>query len=170
VNAWEDMIEDSNDPYSHMSDSQRHWLGHPRRRNPRKHDHRGREYVDPSRVNSTQEEAPYSYSEFFHFGNHAEIDMYKTEANYSDRLSQWNYDQYRSACAMLTGRFEHCGSQQVSDFLSHYFEKPVVAVAMAEGCNPSSGYPYFIFWHVDKADYDKVNEVAAKPKSPKKDT
>jgi hypothetical protein len=101
-------------------------------------------WVDPQRRISKRE-SPYGYSEFFHWGGHGTTSG--CEAVYSDRLWQWDYKKMKALCDALGKRFEQCSQSELSEFLSSYWGKPVVATALAEGCNISNGYPYFIMWY-----------------------
>lgn len=104
-------------------------------------------WVDPKRTR-TKQEYPYSYSEFFHFGKRADISAKGVQAVYSDRLWQWDYDKcHKAHKTHLNCRFEQASPAQLSAFLSEYNGKPCTVVALAEGCNPSTGYPYYILWY-----------------------
>ena len=96
----------------------------------------------------TKAEWPYSYSEFFLFGDRRAIKEKNVTGGYSDRLHGWEPEKYER----LWKKHVNCSLQQVSPeqmsaFLTAYFDKPTVCVAMAEGCNPSNGYPYYVVWH-----------------------
>ena len=101
-------------------------------------------WVDP-RCQNDKREYPYSYSEFFHFGNR--IAVQGLDADYSDRLWQADPAKYEKLQALVGCRFEQARPEQLDAFLSAYWGKPIVVAAFAEGCNPSSGYPYYIFWY-----------------------
>lgn len=106
-------------------------------------------FVDPNRENRTKEDWPYSYSDHYLWGECTE----DSSAVYSDRLAQWDSDKAkaaRDAVADLKCIYGHWGKDGTSKYLSAYFGKPVEAVAVAEGCNVSSGYPYWIFWYRDQ--------------------
>lgn len=103
-------------------------------------------WVNPnSGYNCTKEDWPYSYSEHYLWGEKTK----DSEAVYSDRLAQWDHTKHRDAVeavADLKCRYGHWGQAGTSKFLSSYYGKPVNAIAVAEGCNVSNGYPYFVFW------------------------
>lgn len=114
---------------------------------------RCREEVDPKWVNpnSTREKHDplysYSYSEFFHFGSRSIIKQEGIEAVYDDRLWQWDYEKTKRLKAKHCDvRWECATSAQLDAFMSAYQGEPCEVVALAEGCNVSSGYAYYIFW------------------------
>lgn len=113
----------------------------------------GAGWVNPDRENRTKSESPYAYSEYFVFRHGGRRDGYSwnfgkdTHADYSDRLWQWDYEKARKACEGIEGRMTHWGPDSASKFLSAYYGRPIECLALAEGCNPSSGYPYWIFWY-----------------------
>jgi hypothetical protein len=104
-------------------------------------------WVDPNNTR-TKSAHPYSYSEFFHFGSREAIKEKDVHGDYSDRLQEWEPEKY----ARLWKEHVFCPLDrvqpaQMSAFLSAYFGKKVEAVAFAEGCNVSNGYPYYVVWH-----------------------
>ena len=71
-------------------------------------------------------------------------------AVYSDRLFQWNYEKYNKCCQEV---FKNQGQQfyerepkEIEKFLGMYFEKQIKLTAIVQGCNQSSGYPYWVFY------------------------
>lgn len=113
---------------------------------PRRFDECSRyRWVEPGRGNRTKEKHPYGYSEHYLWGERTD----DSSAVYSDRLSQWDSEKSRAALAAVADlgcRYGYWGSLGTSQYLSAYFGRPVDAVAVAEGCNVSNGYPYHIFW------------------------
>jgi hypothetical protein len=115
-----------------------------------------RDWVKPHRQNYTSDEAPYSYSEFFHWRDDCikpagPSDIHATspkgtESAYSDRLWQWNGKAAEKARKEVPGRMDQWTRAQASKWLTIYWDKPVEALALAEGCNVGNGYPYFIVW------------------------
>lgn len=106
-------------------------------------------WVNP---NYTREksEYPYSYSEFFHFGSRSTIEQPGVEANYSDRLSDWDWNKNRTLWAKHVGRPPAAATPaQLSAYLSEYWGRDLTVVAMAEGCNPMDGFAYNIYWFVE---------------------
>jgi len=106
----------------------------------------------PSSDNRTPEQAPYGYDPYFIWGDQDTVKG--ADAVYSDRLSQWDYDK-NSQCVrdhLPTGRNDYAwrtaNQKQASAYMTAYYGKPYRAVAIAEGCNVSNGYPYWIIWFV----------------------
>lgn len=117
----------------------------------------GYRFVDTTRENRTKEDWPYSYSDHYLWGEQQK----GCEAVYSDRLAQWDNDKAKAAGAAIADlncRYGHWGKEGTSKYLSAYFGKPVEAVAVAEGCNVSSGYPYWIFWFRDASPLSPSNK------------
>lgn len=115
----------------------------------------GYRWVEGHGEHRTKEEWPYSYSPHYLWGDKHE----GAEAVYSDRLVQWDRESVDRALASvkdLNCRYGYWGQQGTSKFLSTYFGRSVHAVAVAEGCNVSNGYPYWIFWFVEA---DKSNHT-----------
>lgn len=105
-------------------------------------------WVDPNKRNEKWTH-PYSYSEFFHFGSRRIIEGRGVDGEYSDRIWQWDYDKAERLWKEHVGtRWELAGAEKLSAFLSAFHGRPVRVVALAEGCNISNGYPYFIVWSV----------------------
>lgn len=103
-----------------------------------------------ARDRRTKESDPYSYSE--HFLKRAEEHSCLKTAQlvYSDRLHQWNSDAFNAAIAKAPRRsMTYWSLDDASAFLTEYYGKPTRCVALAEGCNASNGYPYWIFWQRD---------------------
>lgn len=97
----------------------------------------------------TPRNAPYSYDPYV-VKKSARCTPLLDDAVYSDRLSQWDYDKYEAACkhAFKTGgQFSTKSLDEISDFLSYYFDKKVECTCIMEGCNVATGYPYWIFYY-----------------------
>lgn len=91
---------------------------------------------------------PYSYSEFFIFGNRRVIK--DVHGDYSDRLWEWDHDKADKLWKKhVKTRWEFATKAQLTAFISEYHGKTLKVVALAEGCNPSNGYPYWILWYVE---------------------
>lgn len=101
----------------------------------------GYRWVQDRPDNRTKEEWPYSYSEHYLVGTARKGDS----AVYSDRLSQWDRVSFSRAWDR-TGSYTQSLSK-ASDFMTTYFNRPMTVTAVAEGCNVSSGYPYWIIWY-----------------------
>lgn len=107
-------------------------------------------FVDPNSENRTKEDWPYSYSPYFLWGEPSD----PCSAVYSDRMAQWDNAKAVAALAEVADencRYGYWSQAGTSKYLTAYFGKPTEAVAVAEGCNVSSGYPYWIFWYRDAA-------------------
>lgn len=101
-------------------------------------------WVDPHRENRRKEDWPYSYSDHYLWGVGAKGD----HAVYSDRLHQWSAENWERAWkAIGQKRFDQFSRDDADKFMSAYLDKPAKVSALAEGCNVSSGYPYWIIWY-----------------------
>jgi hypothetical protein len=71
-------------------------------------------------------------------------------AVYSDRLYQWDYQKYDECFKTVWGNtgqyFNGRSSSDIEKFLCLYLGKSVELTAVVEGCNASSGYPYWVFF------------------------
>jgi hypothetical protein len=103
-------------------------------------------WVNPHQENRTKSQSPYAYSEFYHW-KAEDFDPKTCSADYSDRLSQWDSIKYRAAWSLNKKRFEYYSPEECSKFLTEYYGKPIEATALVEGCNPSNGYEYYIFFY-----------------------
>lgn len=115
------------------------------------------DWTDPSGERFTPDAHPYAYSEFFLFGGEA-IRSAKPGtflSAYSDRMRQWDGDAWQRA-TIAAGKppNRYMPKDVAQDFLSAYhLGKAVTLHALAEGCNHSSGYPYWIFfWTEEKVE------------------
>lgn len=112
-------------------------------------------WVDPRRTNSKMSH-PYNYSEFF-IWKKGDVKAAGVEAVYHDRMQQWDYDKYKKSFAIASEDHPDSMSgipsmkqKQASLFMSTYQEMNCEVIAIAEGCNASNGYPYWIFWYIVK--------------------
>lgn len=102
------------------------------------------DWVDPAGQRRAKATHPYSYDPFFLLKSG---DVRNAESVYSDRLAQWDFDAYRAACTAIGKRLDQCSLREVSKFMAAYFgDRKINAIALAEGCNQSSGNPYWIIW------------------------
>lgn len=103
-------------------------------------------WVDPNRTDGKRTH-PYSYSEFYLWGYAAGKEA-STDAVYSDRLAQWGREKFERCFREVAPNkgWDRMSSAEVSKWLTSYFGRPITATAVAEGCNVSSGYPYWIIW------------------------
>ena len=103
----------------------------------------------------SKQEWGYSYDEFMQwqargfefagYGAHKEI-----TGAYSDRLFQFDSDKYDSCClTVFSNKGQYWGNRaprKIEAFLQLYFGCPELKLKyVIEGCNPSSGYPYWVF-------------------------
>lgn len=108
------------------------------------------DWVYPERENRTRADWPYSYSDHFLWRDGSRESLKDAHAEYSDRMQQWDGDKWRGACAEAPRtQVTHWGQDACTKFLTAYFGRPVTACALSEGCNVSSGYPYWVFWFRD---------------------
>lgn len=114
---------------------------------------RNYDWCDFSYEKRTPESHPYTYDAFFVFGGNDVRKAQKAgqdiQTAYHDRMMQWDVKAWNRACGKSGGRAPHryMNKKQAQQFLSAYYEdKPVEIIALAEGCNQSSGYPYWIFY------------------------
>jgi len=103
----------------------------------------GVDWVDPTRTLGARSN-PYSYSEVYLWGGANTI--HGAEAVYSDRLYQWDHAKADAASRLVGKGWRYWSEADAKTFLDAYFGEPITPTAMAEGCNISSGYPYWIFW------------------------
>jgi hypothetical protein len=111
----------------------------------------GKKFCD---VRSKQEYG-YSYDEFLQwelkpgafkgYGNDKEI-----SGAYSDRLFQWDSKKYNEYCRYVFNNegqyWNNRNHKDIEKFLRLYFEDNTLILQwIIEGCNPSNGYPYWVF-------------------------
>jgi hypothetical protein len=105
-------------------------------------------------VKKTKDEYPYSYDLFLQW---VKSGIYiKSEkgchAVYSDRLFQWDNKKYDRCCKEVwnnQGQYFNCReASDIEKFLRLYYDDPKLElVKIGEGCNVSTGYPYWVFWY-----------------------
>lgn len=100
-------------------------------------------------ITKTPQSHPYSYEPFVVWENE---EVGATGSAYSDRMMQWDYEKFNKSCEEVwgnKGQLFHSYIRQPKDiekFLQLYFDKPNLKLArLVEGCNVSSGYPYWVF-------------------------
>lgn len=93
---------------------------------------------------------PYNYDEYVIWKDE-NFNEEECSAVYSDRLFQWDYEKYNKCCQEV---FKNQGQQfykrepkEIEKFLGMYFEKEIKLTAITQGCNQSSGYPYWVFYY-----------------------
>lgn len=96
-------------------------------------------------VERTKHTHPYSYDAYV---QHKVKDKYQ-QAVYDDRMQQWDAKKYEEAMKnnFKSGEWWHNRTpEKVEGFLRDYYDKPdLKLVGIMEGCNESSGYPYWVF-------------------------
>jgi hypothetical protein len=65
--------------------------------------------------------------------------------DYSDRIWQWNYDKADQATKHANTKQTPHTANWYQEYLSFYFDKPVILKHILAGVNVSSGYPYLVF-------------------------
>ena len=94
---------------------------------------------------------PYNYDEFVVWKKEGANDIERDSAVYSDRLWEWDHEKYNKFCQEVFGdkgqQFNSRNPDGIEKFLSLYFEKEVMLTAIVQGCNQSSGFPYWIFFY-----------------------
>ena len=113
-----------------------------------------REFCFDGYAQRTPETHPYAYDPYFIAGSRKSVK--NATSAYSDRLKLW-YDSSRFEAAKEAAKIEghgdywwrRVGLAQMSRFLSALTEKDCKCVGIAEGCNVSNGYPYWIIWWRD---------------------
>jgi hypothetical protein len=104
-------------------------------------------FVYPGRTNDKSSH-PYSYDEFFIFGSREGISRKSVGAVYSDRLFQEDWKKMeRLSKEHLGCRFEQAGAEKLGAFLTAWWGKPIRVVALSEGCNAATQYPYWVMWY-----------------------
>lgn len=105
-------------------------------------------WVDPDGPRREKWQYPYAYSEFYLFGGKPEADA-SDMANYSDRLWEWDRAKadrlWQEHCK--GHRWDNAPIEKLTAFMSAYHWRKLEITALAEGCNPSNGYPYWIVWY-----------------------
>lgn len=96
---------------------------------------------------------PYNYDEYVIWKDE-NFNKEKYSAVYSDRLYQWDWEKYNRCCQEV---FENQGQmfyqrepKEIERFLSMYFDKEIKLTAVMQGCNQSSGFPYWIFLYEEE--------------------
>lgn len=102
-------------------------------------------------VQKTKDEYPYSYDTFVIWKK--EYRKNKSQTVYSDRLKQWDAEKYNNCCQTVWDNhgqyFDRRTPEEIERFLSLYLEKRIKLTAITQGCNVSSGYPYWVFYYED---------------------
>lgn len=99
-------------------------------------------------VKRNQLDYPYSYDPFVTFRNGENEEINDTV--YSDRLFQWDSQKYNKLCKKHFGNegqyFDGRSPSIIEKFLQDYYgNKNLKLILIEQGCNVSSGYPYWVF-------------------------
>lgn len=99
----------------------------------------------------------YSYDPYFLYRADT-FDPYTMSGEYSDRMYEWDCEKF-DRCIMEvwpTGNhgqyFSRDRVEDIKKFLDLYFGYPVTVHGVLQGCNVSSGYPYWIFVFTKEAE------------------
>lgn len=109
--------------------------------------------LDGNPIERTPDSHHYSYDEFVVYKSE---DFKPTDSMvYHDRMIQWDRKAFEDAVREVwPGK---AGSQaffkrtpaDINRFLNLYFKKEVKLTAVLQGCNVSTGYPYWVFGYVE---------------------
>lgn len=93
---------------------------------------------------------PYNYDEYVTWKSD-DFNKERCHAVYSDRLHQWDYKKYDRCCQEVFKNegqmFGQRDPKDIEKFLSLYLDKEIKLTAVMQGCNQSSGFPYWIFFY-----------------------
>lgn len=107
------------------------------------------EYVDLNNkpIKRNPHSYPYSYDTFKVWDNG--YCKEKSHSLYSDRMWQWNYEKFDKCCEMVFGNsgqmFYDRTPEDINSFINLYLGKEVRLTAILQGCNVSTGFPYWVF-------------------------
>lgn len=103
-------------------------------------------------VERTKMDHPYSYDPFVVWCG--AFNEATSRCVYSDRLFQWNSNKFNECCIkVFTNKGQYFYDRTPEDierFLSEYLGESVKLTAVMEGCNASSGYPFWVFYYESK--------------------
>jgi hypothetical protein len=107
------------------------------------------EHGDP--VERSKQQFPYSYSAYVTWRKPGTTGP-GAHAVYSDRLFQWDSKKHDSLCLKHFGNIGQMWTSRapaaMEAFLRDYFGKEDLELQLVmEGCNPSNGYPYWVFYY-----------------------
>jgi hypothetical protein len=98
-------------------------------------------------VEKSKYDYPYSYSSYVEWRNGENSEI--TDSVYSDRLFQWNPEKYNRLCQKHFGNqaqtFSGRKPEDIERFLSEYLGINLKLIVILQGCNQSSGYPFWSF-------------------------
>lgn len=109
--------------------------------------------LDGNRVRRTPYSNPYNYDTFVQWSGECTQGGHSV---YSDRLYQWDWEKYNRCCMEVWGNqgqyFDNRTPEDINKFLNLYFGEEVKLTTILQGCNQSTGFPYWCFI------YEKENE------------
>lgn len=131
----------------------------------------GRDFMSPGSNRSVQQH-PYGYDPhyIFRLGNKVPHGIEGSVGVYSDRMSQWDREKYSECCKKFLkgGQYlRRLSPAQVTKFMSHYLGYRVKVTALAEGCNVSNGYPYWVIFYEENPKAVAKKKAADEEKSEK---
>lgn len=107
--------------------------------------------LDGNPVKHTRLTHPYNYDDFVQWRCSGFRREDYPSAVYSDRLLSWDYDKFGRCAKEVWGSggqyFSDRTPEEIEQFLSLYFEKPIKLGAVMQGCNHSNGFPLWIFFY-----------------------
>ena len=124
--------------------------------------------VEGNKITKSKTEHPYSYSEratWAILGKEREELLKNCDSThvYSDRLYQWDYKKYNRITNAIWDRPQQnfCGSspKDIEKMLRLYYENDdIILYRIVEGCNPSNGFPYWVFGFATPKNSEVVEE------------
>ena len=110
--------------------------------------------LDRKPVERTKEEYPYSYDTFIVWQREDIDKITSIKTVYSDRLFEWDIIKYNRCSTIAFGDtsqyFNNRSKESIENFLNLYLGIQLELVAIAEGCNHCSGYPFWVFEYIEK--------------------
>lgn len=94
---------------------------------------------------------PYSYDDYVQWET-SDFKYEECKVAWSDRLFQFDHKRYDNCCMEVWGNkgqvFSGREPEQIEYFLRLYLDQPDLKLhGIVNGCNSSSGYPYWIFFY-----------------------
>lgn len=106
--------------------------------------------LDGQEVKRTPFSHPYNYDEYVTWKSD-DFNKERCHAVYSDRLYQWDHKKYSKCCQEVFKNegqaFDSRNPATIERFLGMYLDKEIKLAAIMQGCNQSSGFPYWIFFY-----------------------
>lgn len=102
---------------------------------------------------------PYNFDQYVIWKSE-EFDKNKIySAEYSDRMLEWDIEKFTKCAEEVFGNqgqfFDDRNPKDIEKFLIKYFGQNLKLVAIEKCCNPSSGYPIWIFHYENLEQSDK---------------